>query len=580
MARQSSFNSNNKRKPKQFRDKDCNSKANRAERQGGKPASKERDFEDKSGANDPKWYASNPSLLRDAASIPFSWAVGTPFSMNNPLIEEKKAGGFVDRHVIPGIMTIELMPTYGSTQFLKQPALSPLNIASNSLYTYVRHQNSGHANYDAPDLMIYVMAMSQVYSAIVWLQRIYGIATLYSQQNRYLPDALLQAQSVDPEDIRNNLATFRYDINLLIQQAASFCVPNTMPIFQREVFLYQNIYTEGTSIKDQLYMYKPLAFLKYGGDTTASSLVPQYLMTQEQGASGYLLKAKDLTNLVQQLMTPLKFSEDMNIMGGDILKAYGTNIIKVAPMDTFYPIVPIFDIGVLEQMKNATCVGNLVYSGIAQDPTHGFLISDPQARRQQPGSAPSSLGLSVAWSLLTLEEDKLLTTTTRDVSPELIIESTRLMAAGFDWSDVGTAPTGQDWFATTHITGGAEVATYFELYQYKMVDGNYSLVGEKYYYDFIFPVNGTAGGVGDTWYTNEAYRLGLMSHFRFHPCYHSISVAPITATGSDTPYRFTVRGDMLVFDVDNYALIDRDELSRMHEAALLSLFNVPFVTTA
>ena len=88
------------------------------------------------GNNDPAWYAANAELLRDAASIPFSWALGTPIDTEDPL----NAGNTMRKICIPGIQTMRLYPSGGSST----QASDPINTAANATYAFVRHANSGH----------------------------------------------------------------------------------------------------------------------------------------------------------------------------------------------------------------------------------------------------------------------------------------------------------------------------------------------------------------------------------------------------------------------------------------------------
>lgn len=389
--------------------KDSNKKSYPKSNGKGKFQKKSSDRYDEVGSNDPAWYAANAALLRDSASIPYSWALGTPIDMSNPLnvnADKRKV-------IIPGLQTLYLTPSVGQSS----SADSPINVASNSTYAFIRHANSGHSNYDAPDLMLYIMAMSQVYSYIVFLQRAYGAATLYAQRNRYIPDKLLEAMFIDPR-VRTNLADFRYGINMLIQKAASFAVPNTMSYFNRQAFLYGNIYCEGESLKDQLYMYCPDSFWKYQWNATDSSgeLVPTqfYGGTGGQGYFGVF----GLIEYGNAMLDALIMDEDMNIMSGDILKAYGSNnIIKLQPLATEYPILPIFNLGVLEQMKNATVVGTFpgcVNTKVVQDPTKGFLMCAPSVTLVKDSTVPNWVNKAGSEALKTLLGNRLITTSVLD----------------------------------------------------------------------------------------------------------------------------------------------------------------------
>lgn len=51
-------------------------------------------------SNDPSWYAADQAILRDAASIPFSWATGTKVPLGG-------TDGEYDYYV-PGVCTLRL----------------------------------------------------------------------------------------------------------------------------------------------------------------------------------------------------------------------------------------------------------------------------------------------------------------------------------------------------------------------------------------------------------------------------------------------------------------------------------------
>lgn len=315
-----------------------NGKSNKSNKKGSRANSK-RNFNSSNGTsdlksttNDPSWYAVDSSLLRDAASIPFSRAVGTqvPLDFNSAAFWDE---GTKVEYSVPGVMTLEIIPTYGSIEDKN----SPINVAATATYSFIRYANSGHANYDSVDLMLYLCAMSQVYSYINYLQRIYGLATLYSQRNRYMPRTLLYATGVDPDDVINNLANFRYGINVLINQAASLSVPANMPIFARQAFLYQNVYSEGQTVKDQMYMFTPEGFLFFH-----ESADPDGAGSLELNHLGHTRrKCSELLEYGQRMLQPILQSEDMNIMSGDILKAYSANsLIKLTSVPEDYSVAP------------------------------------------------------------------------------------------------------------------------------------------------------------------------------------------------------------------------------------------------
>lgn len=524
----------------------------------------------KSKTNDPAWYAADPAILRDVASIPFSWASGTSIDLNG-------AHDFPKFISFPGLQVQYLYPAMG---YSDGPS-SPINVAAHSVYTFVRHANAGHANYDAPDLMIYILAMSQVYSYINYLQRMYGMLTLYSQRNRYLPDALISYSGGDPKSLREHYADFRYGINLLINKAASFAVPGNMSLFKRQAFLYQNVYTEGTSAKDQLYMYSPLAFWKYVLNTDSSGKLAIVKLPTVGTYDALLQFGNDL-------LAPLLASEDMNIMSGDILKAYGNEgIIRLASLPDSYPLVPIFDIGVLEQMKNATVIPeHYLHNGeVVQSADHSYLNSnwyiggayDPQfveLRDELIKTVFAGFG-----------QNKVLTTTTSEVNPDLVIESTRLM--------VGLGPVQIDQPVAPYVSAalycGTEIVAKMlnvrsSLDAYGNIQGfvhfdsiyYYSLqndLGSNKVHHITFK-NGAAVVNQVSWSDSiKSYlsQMRMSSAFRYFPwCEYDVHE---NKEGGGTGYYER----SVWFDADNYAVLTSQDLYKMHEAAIINMLNAPYM---
>lgn len=520
----------------------------------------------KTGSNDPSWYATDPSLLRDAASIPYSWAVGTAIDLHNPLLKTTN-----QTFSVPGLCTLYTAPSVGASD---SPS-SPINIAANATYAFIRHANAGHANYDSPDLTLYIMAMSQVYSYIVFLQRVYGEATLYAQRNRYLPDALLEAQSVNGDNIRQNLANFRYGINVLINKAASFAVPANMTIFQRHAFLYANIYSEGVSAKDQLYQIAPHGFWKFTLDKDGAGML-KYTPFKLEG--GTLHTYSSLLNYGDSLLKPLIASEDMNIMSGDILKAYGdSNILKMTPLGTEYPIAPIYNQAVLEQIKNATIVGEMYqewqYSSfdIKQSTNKGYLVHQPKVFREMGSDYKYTISANAIQTLL---EDKIITTQVADVPPEVTMENTRFVISGYGFGketiDIpGTPPTTTD-AKSLYLYCGSEVVIAAKVSYYTFDTNGQNPKLQNVSFEYAQPI------VSDAIDADAAVRsfrlLASLAHFKFRPQMHLV----LGKAGS-TPPAANFTTSQAYFDVDNYAVLSVDDIKKLHEAALMNELHVPSI---
>lgn len=507
----------------------------------------------KDPANNPAWYIPNDGMLV-GAYVPFNQSAGTAIDYNGIANGGKLYSS--------GVAALRTIPTLG----LSQSASSPISNAMVKLWVEVRKNKSSYSPYDAAALMQYVRAMADVYSYIVYLQRVYGIAsTMFAQGNRYMPKALLQANFVNPDISNQDLARFRYGINRLITQAASFNVPATLPIFQRAAFMYQNVYTEGSSIKDQLYMYVPEAFFRLmwnddpEGDTQQFATYLKLEPFAHDGtgtAKSYTMD--DLIKYGDDLMVNLIGDEDINMMGADILAAFGPeNMVKLTALPEYYPIVPIFDIAVLEQMKNARPIwmstGKLAsyisagYYDVTQ-PAGSYLLSQPPV-----AALPSDL-IESANNTTSVQEQMvrnlLLTTTTGMVTPELVMESTRLM---YSIKDIETST-----ISSAYIVGscGSELVAGVDLWNSNGTNFFSRSYNEAYVFDLT-----TEGAAKDL--ITPLHVMADNSRYDFLP-----AINLVYANSAAAQY-------INVFeDIDNFTVLHDADVKRLHEMALLTLFGV------
>lgn len=502
-------------------------------------------------ANDPMWYSSSAALLRDSASLPFSYPFGAPVE-----------SGIDTLYVtIPGICALEVAPTVG---YSDRPN-SPINIAANNLYTFVRHANSGSRNYDAPNLMMYVTAVADLYGYVNFLTRVYGISMLYSQRNLYIHDALMRAMYVNPDSIRSNLANFRYGINVLINKVSSFAVPANIPYFRRKAFLYSGVYKEGMSVKDQLYLFVPSGFFQYmdpgiltfrpfrDGTLTVNAAAPEKhdIKWKSSESDDGLMTVNQLLRYGTALFDTLAGSEDMGVMNGDIMKAYGVeNLLKLAEVPENYTIDFVFDINVLEQMKNAVVLpmtygeSNTVGSPRIFHRDDFASKTDVEFKQAVYEDATNVLMGPILKSYPMVSNkaqylgNKWITTQADVATPEIIIENSRLIP--------GVTATSSSLAVLSTMT---EVVTRVLYYQLNP-SGDLRYTKQA-----------------DSFYTTEtnAIDTARLSAFKYRPF-----------------AMFYIKKDSSVFmelwtNMDNYTVMSNAEAGRLNETALLSLLNVPNV---
>jgi hypothetical protein len=502
------------------------------------------------GANDPLWYSKYPELVRDAANIPFNLVTGKT-------IEVTGKSKFGVSYQVPGIMAIEVVPTIGTAI----SSTDAVNVAATSLYSFVRHANSGSPNYDAPNLMMYMLAMSQVYSYITYLERVYGCATLYSSRNRYMPEALLKANGVNFNDVNNNLANLRYGINVLINKAAAFAVPADMPLFLRHAFLFQHVYTEGSSVKDQMYMYVPAGFYKYVEmvDTAPSRLEFQRLdMTQAMTVDQLLQFGNDL-------LQPLLQSEDLGIMSGDILKAYGKGgCITLTPFPEVYPLVPINNPMVLEQMKNAMVINPgdmdmfVDHLTINENVPKGTITCIPSVFYETNAAAVETYDTANVL-INAYRQSHILSTLLPETDPAAIMEMTRLT---FTVDAPVHSEHGGKKYLAGHLHIPTEVAIGVRIYgMYVDLQGETQYTVTQYHSHEL--------------YTNFDYNTFLASSeivnkgksFAYAPNMYQHSLKDGNTVAHFAPF----------VDYNNFAVLDAACIDRLNDTAILSEFSVPIV---
>lgn len=533
-------NNNKKKKTGSQRNSRYNNCRNNSTR-GSKIEDLKSDEDTSRSSNDPAWYAANPILLRDAASYPFSFVTGAsnihdPSVWNDTNIETRPV------LQVPGIASFHIYPTVGTAM----NATDPINVASQSVYSFVRHANSGHSNYDPADLMIYIMAMANMYSFLVWCQRLYGYALTYDQRNRYIPKDLIRTNDVDADDLTNNLANFRFWINTLIAKMVSFAVPATMSVFSRMSFLYSDYYIEGTSIKEQLYQFVPDGFYKFGlNDQSVGNL------TWEPFDWSTPMTVQKVMEYGDAMFDAIWSQEDFGIMSGDILKAYGDNIIKLSQIPESYSMVPKFDAMVLTQMKNADLV-RVNASGISQSTTDGTVIqrltpkpfvADDKFYGNNTLTLDGSAPKFNASMMCILKDYNVLTVDTDQPTPDVVIEATRLKVAYDAY---------KGWFKC-----GTEIVTKVTITTEPSKDMD------------IDPI--IAGWIGVD--SDTATLTAIHTLYEASKNFHYIPKMWIAYLNNATA-KMAVNS---IFDIDNFTVLSNEDIIKLHEAATVNMFAVPSI---
>lgn len=298
--------------------------------------------------NDESWYLKNPELTQTATAFNLLYPTGVSFNL-------------LDSHATVGSESIKMNPTNlaGVCAFRYIPSIGfaasatdPVNVATTKIYAYVRHMNSGHTNYESADLMLYLLQMRQCYSWYMWMTRLYGVLNSYSALNRNLPKALVAAMGVDYDDVIANMPNLLFHINTFVSKLNALSVPSEMKIYERAAWMNVGVYYDADITKAQLYMFQPYSYTIYNATEAATG---GKLTQVKMPISG--LTYSNIVQISNSIIDPVFNDEDMNIMSGDVLKAYGDKCLSATPVDTSYITYPTYVPEVIDQIHNIRILG-------------------------------------------------------------------------------------------------------------------------------------------------------------------------------------------------------------------------------
>lgn len=474
--------------------------------------------------NDPSWYGKNSEILRDAASLAFSNVTG-----NHVDLKFGNATKFAPQmESVPGILTLDYFPTYCTDQ-ISNAYNTAMNVSGKNIYSFVRHANSGSANYEWQDLIMAICAADQVFAAIGAGIRAYGTMMNYDQKNRYTPEALVTAMGFDYNSLAGNLADFRYQINQLISKASVIWVPNSMTLVNRHWWMNTSVYMDNESAKAQYYLYVPTTAYKFSGKTSTkgSSLEPVAWPTN--------MTRNSYAAFVNSLMEPLIQDEDLGIMFGDMLKAYGKDkIFTLSPIVEDTKVIPSYSQEVLTQIHNTMTVP----VNVAQLPS---IVQNENGTIEIPTYTLWNLphlNLNAWANAVTFLDFK----GSQTPDPSNIMVATRSHARLENIS----SPSSPDTAPTAVLRAGTEAVCRMRV--------------------FYNTANGLANDGFQTirQATDDLAITASVSIFDWAPIVYIVTKA---SDGNEL--------DGVIGDIDNFTTLDAGTLSKMHATAVLSEFDVP-----
>lgn len=331
--------------------------------------------------NDVSWYTLNPTIMENAAKLPFNVMAGYPITTRwaEKGLEELQPGRD-DKYdmFMPGVASLQWCPSVG----VADSASDPINMAGMQLWLDIRSKTSGTMYYEQPDAIIAVAALSSLFEFYAYHVRMYGIARYYLFENRYVGEAMLRVLGLSESQIDlmiSNLSDYRLTINWMAQQINRLYMPkDVFKLVERRLWLNSHVWMDNPTVRSQFYIFnqtKVLKFVEMTGDKVFGRL-------ELEPMAGFATVAQ-VRKAFKELYNSIAASSSMGYIMADFKRAYGDNGRIVANLiGEDYQVIPKYNEEVLMQIHNFDPVGEIVdvYENgfIYQDPSSGFTVLKSQ----------------------------------------------------------------------------------------------------------------------------------------------------------------------------------------------------------
>lgn len=308
-------------------------------------------------------YAPSAQVILDQSTYNFSYPTGSKMD-RLPAHDIPANISYAHTAFTPaGMMLAYYTPTFGNT-FTDDPT-TPLNVAAFQYYSALRATQNISSVLDAPDAMLYMIAISDLYATHAEMLRILGLLNMFYKTNTYYPKQVLTALGVDMEDLHTHQKDFVAYLNTKAQALNTFALPSTFPIVNRWWELNLGAVSDSADVKGQLYMYIPRYHLEYsetGGYLTyvknpLNVLYDYYGATSIPGNT--LLKYKDLIEYYDSRIDSLYNNGDFRNIASIVNFAYKDSLFTLPYVDLSY-VTPIDkNYVMLSRIQNSVAVGDI-----------------------------------------------------------------------------------------------------------------------------------------------------------------------------------------------------------------------------
>lgn len=405
-------------------------------------------------ANDPAWYNLNRDLVNDVASISYESPLTSSLTTGSTDIATNVKAY---RATLCGIDFIPSIGIGGYSGAASASGGSIANSAAQTLYAWVRHANSGSANYEPADLMMYYLAMDSAYTWYAFGRSIYRAANSALMYDFNFIQRLGQIYGVDLNDFRSNLANFRTFLNIIATQLNQLSVPNSMPYYNRHVWMVSNIFKDHPVKRSAYYCFVPGC---YGVYKPAEGRIA---FTARPSTA---MKFSNFSKILNEIVSVLMTDESIGIINGDVRKAYGTDSlfkIENTPADDY--VEPFYSEEVLSQISGIVAVGPVTPKtyDICQVPSTGRLYQGTYTTTGEPTVGQSYPTLTTFNNTALIRSSFILNMYKDNPTPDDNMVASRLIA-GYNYFTSGSLPiryvsvAGSEFVTTLRLFVGAEDA--------------------------------------------------------------------------------------------------------------------------
>lgn len=529
--------------------------------------------------NDVAWYVIDPAILKNFCNLAFSNMLGLPVQLGN--VPQKS--------VISQLMTINYVPTIGRSD----GPTSGYNLAIRNLYTVVRHKNSGHTNYESPDLGFYLFATTEVVCSLIECERALSLVNSYLVKNRNLPVRLLSALGFSASDLAANAATYRGRINTMLSRVSSLCIPKEYKYFLRRTWMASNLFKDHESTKAIAIAFKSQGIWMFTPTEISTGGALKFYRWANLD-SDYL---SDRLDKISEALDAITEDEDMNIMSGDILKAFGSEgCQKYAFLGENSQLFPAYVEEMLPQIHNMVTLPSyngtktrVMFKGTlasASDASaistsscdawiiqrDGYAVFEPCAGDEKAikldddktvvaGVSVTDLSLAIPHSVTSR---LFLNSFKEDPQPEDVMISTRLRTNySFSHYRLEKGDDVQNMLTIDLDSFGSEIVEDFSIGILTNTSPYYSV--NQY---------NSIGILTETYWAQASICQSLIA---YGAQLAQIDWAPITYNFVLNPVSGVITHHTFFGDLDNYTLLDDDKLEKMHESAVQAEFTTPVI---